>query len=338
MKTMKVLYNPDCPELVFAAASIAFKILENIGDDSFRFIPVRARDLNKNITSIEDQLNEELEKIGERECLGNGASDTGSLEYFLLGIYPKDREDEMEIATFFDENINRIKLWVDGHCWPENLLKFMRSEPKSVFIDAEKTSLQILSEIGYITSKEWLSIEGAMINSNLDDKLASRYLGAIAVSRLAINSRLVDGYRFAAFVRIIEEILSGREDTSISLWEKKFYDATESTNMVMDLFRDDYSLFEKAKSMGRPVGYFYLSRGMEFLDVERLMEHGIKEYPWLVVLEIKTDEEMPLRFRSKKIDISKVLRGYSNVDFTNEDILGILNVEVVRYKEKEVST
>lgn len=344
---MKIIfYNPSCPELIFSAASIISKLDSEFGfegsiseDELCYLMPMRAGDLNKNIVELARALNKDLKKIGDDYFFIQDLTEFEP-EYILLGIYPKDEEDEIEIATFFDKNVDKISLWIDTHQWPDNLKSYLRGKPGSMFLDASKTGLQILSGLNYPCSKKWLVNEEAMININLKNQTAFRYFKAILLPHLAPNRyKPSSAYDFLTFLCLVEEVAFRGKDYHVNELVRTYRQTIEFTDEIKQTFRDDNPIFEEIRKIGRPAGYLFLETGIDdYLDIEQIIEYGMSLFPWLVVLEFpsKKDGVNAIYFGSKKIQVIEITKFYAKDDLDNNAIMKIMSAEVARYQEKEV--
>lgn len=345
---MKIIfYNQSCPELIFSAASLVTKFYEESRDkesgseDEICYcMPMRACDLNKDIIELAEALNKDLKKIGDDDYFITEDLMEFEPEYILLGIYPKDKEDEIEIATFFDKNVDKISLWIDTHYWPSNLKTYLQGKPGSMFLDASKTSLQILVNLNYPFFEKWLVTEEAMINFNLKNRSAFRYFKAMLLPHLAKTKyKPRSAYDFLTFLCLIEEIAFQDKDPYIAGLVRTYRQTIELTDEAKRMFRDDNPVFEKIKNMGRPAGYLFFNGGIENLDIEEMMEYGMTMFPWLVVLEFPSeiDGVSSIYFASKKIPVIEIIKAYVNDDIDTVAILKIMSAEVVRYQEKVCS-
>jgi hypothetical protein len=339
-----ILYNQSCPELIFSAASIISKFYEESGgkepesEDEIRyFMPMRACDLNKDIFELAETLNKDLEEIGDEDYFVVEDLLKFQPEYILLGIYPQDKEDEGEIVTFFDKNVDKISLWIDTHYWPNNLRTYLQGKPGSIFLDPSKTSLAILADLDYPFFDKWLITEEAMIQFDLKNRLAFRYFKAILLPHLLTNRyRPRKAYDFLTFLCLIEEIAFLGRDPYIAELVKTYRQTIEFTDEAKRMFRDDNPIFEKIKNMGRPCGYLFLDAGINNLDIEETMEYGMTMFPWLVVLEYPSEIKgvNAIYFASKRIPIIEIINAYANDNIDTVAILKIMSAEVAGYQEK----
>lgn len=337
-----ILYNQSCPELIFSAASVVTRFYEEYGDskseDSVCYcMPMRACDLNKDIIKLAEALNNDLQKIGNEGYFVIEDLIKFKLEYILLGIYPKDKEDEIEIATFFDKNVDKISLWIDTHYWPSSLKAYLHGKPGRMFLDASKTSLQILADLNYPFSEKWLITEEAMINFNLKNRTAFRYFKAMLLPHLAPNKyKPSSAYNFLTFLCLVEEIAFQNEDPYIAELVRTYRQTIEITDKTKRMFRDDNPIFKQIKSMGRPAGYLFFDGKIDNLDIEEVMEYGMTMFPWLVVLEFPSETENvnSIYFASKKIPVIEIINAYVDNDIDTVAILKIMSAEVALYREK----
>jgi hypothetical protein len=327
---IKILYNPDHPELIFAAAVVLLNIGETYPDEAYCLIPMPARDLNKEEHSITDQLAKDMSVVMKADC-SYMFEPEGVDHYVLLGIHPENQEDERKIYNFFEKKEKNLYLWVDGHDWPENLSDFLQSQSEVIHLIPGVTCLQILGKNSYEIFPGAIAAEKATVKLDMRNPLASRYLKIFLSNRsLGINMNMLESFAYFAFMASVDEIVENKENTGLSLMADAAYTMIEEADKIRENFVDDLPEFKKAKEMGRPVGCLLLGKVTESFCIEEVMEYGIQKYPWLCVVGFFIDDVYLFHFASEKIPITEIVKSYSPDIQSREEFFKILNSEIVR--------
>jgi hypothetical protein len=334
-----MLFNYDHPELVFSMASFLLNLGDDYQNEFFDCIPVRASNLTEDFSEITKRLDEELEEMsGEKYFEDDEVIDLKSVKFALFGIYPKTDLDQRAIASFFDNNLERIMLWLDWHPWPKNLTSFVNI-PKKTFFNEIKTCLEVLNDEGYIFPSPWHKAEKAMLSNDFNNPVSARYWRAFLVSKsTGFNYMAKRGADFLLFNSIVDELIDDRESSLVSDFEKDF-DAMEiEVEEMVAKISDDHPLFAVAKQIGRPVGCLFLGEVQEYFNVSDILQLGVKKFPWLCFISYTFDGQMYAYFESKKFPFKGITRNsiLSIKDFSCQDeLLVAIKNEIIRFKEKD---
>lgn len=327
---IKILYNPDHPELIFSAAVVYLNLKEQYPNEGYLLLPMRASDLNKPESEITNQLARDMEVI-----MGDDYSYYFELDseekLVLLGIFPENKEGEKKILDFFAKNESKIILWVDWHDWGNNLPMYLKSVSNNIYIEPAEICLEILEKYSFEIFPGALEAEKAMVDFDTQNPLASRYLKAGVSSRsLGINMNMFEGCAYFYFMASVDELVVGKENKGISLMADKAIEMLMEAKEIKENFIDTFPEFEPAKAIGRPVGCLLLGEVKEYFCVEEVMEYGLRKYPWLCVVGFYLEGIYLFHFASEKIPISEIIKSYSPDIKSREEFFKILNGEIVR--------
>jgi len=330
---LKIFYNPDNLELIF---SISVALLNTEGEylnGTYDLFPKKAMDLCKGEKEATDKIiNDVCEILGE-DCFDEIVS-SGKDYYMLFGIYPKNEEENKEIFEFFDKKEKEILLWIDWHEWPEGLLNFLKSQSDKIHIVKNMTPVQILEKIGYVLFDEALEAEKAVIEINMNNQLASRYIKtSLSARSLGFNNNRMDSFSYFSFVAPVSELVTNSQSDVVNQLVDSFDEMAADSVCLEENFREDIPEFEGAKKVGKTVGCLILDDVAENFFIERILAQGIKKYPWLCVVIFTYNGTKMINCASEKIPISEILNYHTPNVKTIEELLSILNSEVVRCPE-----
>jgi hypothetical protein len=312
---MIILYNPSNFELIFSVASI----LSEYPNEQCLVIPIKIKELLKENSDV-PSFNEIL--VDQEKIL-------------LLGLHPNNKEENLIVIDFFDHYRNSIYLWIDNHTWPPGILTYLEGENKKIFVSPDFSCLQILDILNYPVLKTWEKGERAMMNIDLRDKLAFRYIQAMLVNKsIGKNYNQQEYYEFSLFMSIIDEILSGKENSVISELQDSFLDMIAKTNQAKKKLSDNHPIFQQAKKRGRPVGCLMLKEIDNYLNISHLLNYGTKKFPWLCVLGFTLEGNRHIYAKSKKVLIKEILSSYENIKLDDNTILQIMNAEIVNFPKR----
>jgi hypothetical protein len=330
----RIFYDPDRLDLVFSTASALLYLSQKFPDEQRYLVPIKTAMLNVNLSPIMEAISEELKEISEDTYFDPNGLTNQNVKYVVLGFYPTNQSEEKEIVKFFDKNVDKICLWVDGgHHWPDNLRSFFKSTSDNIIIDQNKTNLELLSEFGYPVFDEWLAAEKAIIASDMTNHLAARYYQALRVSKSGKVYDLESSYDVLTIASIIEEIIANTENSSLTEMVNIFPAMVEESDRLKELFKDDNPIFTEAKKIGRPVGVLSLDQQSDFIDFKAILDYGKEKFPWLCILEVSFEGESKMYFASKKIPIVEILDSFAKYLKTGEELLRIINSELLNFKE-----
>lgn len=338
---IKILYDQESLELVYAVASVTAK---HQYKHVCLFIPVNTEFLphldlrpklvkaiktfDRNDDDDDDYFNDGL--VPENNYL-LGQSDQDKI--ILLGLHPKNPQDESAIVEFIDKCSDDITLWIDNHAWPKRLLKYINDVTDKLVLDEELSCLEILAILGYHAPRMWIRDEKAIAIENFKNKRARRYLQALAVSRVidknASFPKMSDPFIFSFAVH---ELLTGYADNLITNLADTYMDMKVKTEKAKQRLSDKNPAFSKAKKMGRSVGCLVIRRELEnYLDIEEVLKYGQEKYPWLCIIAANVDGKCMYFARSSKLEIHDILSLYKDVPLDFKSTLRVLNAEVVTH-------
>jgi len=327
---INILVNPSCPELVFTVATFILGIEKEHYSQRFVIMPFKPKELNRDLTSVQEALDHQLFKIIGHNYFNNKPKNCQN-KYVLFGIRPQDEIDAKEIAFFFDKNSEEIIAWVDAHNWPDNLLAFLYSQSQNIFIDSTRTYLQNLCPQHEI-KEEWIKAEEAMINKNINHPLAGRYLKSF-MNLKNLDDQEGEGDEAKAFVlfnSIVNELVTGQENFGLTASEQTYDDNFKQASRHAENFSDQHPIFAEAKKKGRSVGCLVLDKFEDYFDAEEVMRRGLEKFPWLCVLRYRINERVFVVFSSKYLPIEKMVGDRADkLDFIN--LLKLLSVELLKY-------
>lgn len=338
---IKILFNPEQIELINSCASI---IKKHQGGEICLLFPVKTEFLPQIITEtnsviLENAIGSDDDDDYYEDFLQEDFDlppEDSQEKIILVGVYPKNSKEEVELYKFVDEHSDEIILWVDNHKWSPKLLKHLKLGPDKLKINEELTCLEILASNGYFASKEWLGMEKALIQKNWKHNKARRYLQALEVNQ-AIDWNWFDGQISNAFIftDAVYELLSRMKLYSISGLSESYLDMKNKTEKAKQRLNDRNPAFQKAKKLGRAVGSLVLRGEVDhYLDIDEVLNHGVEKYPWLCVISVKQDGETFIFAQSKKIPIRDIISLYKDEFFNPKNCFKILNAEVVTHQNK----
>lgn len=331
---VKIMYNPDHPELIYAATIVILGIQEKHRGEPYCFIPLRANDLDKKLQQITGKITKDLSDIMEEEYEDFFEPEGDNDKYFVLGIYPKTKEEEKKVVAFFEAHEKELCLWVDWHLWSENLAQYLTHQSDKILLDQSLTALQILEKNSYVVFPGALPAEKAMINMDMRNPLTNRYLKILYVgSSLGMNNDMIDSCRYFAFISSVDEMIVNEENIGLTKMVYLYNQMSSETSKFESEFTDDEPLFQKAKEMGRPVGCLFLGDVSHFFFVEAVLEYATKKYPWLCIVGFNYGGNYRLNFASEKLAITEIIENYCPYVNDKDALFKLLNEEVIRAKE-----
>jgi hypothetical protein len=332
---INILYNSDHPELIFAIATFMLNLDEKHKDEICDIIPFKTINLNDDLFKYKIDLDNEIKIVtGEKYFDNPEDTDTKRVKYALFGIYPKNEEETQMIASFFDDQAERIMLWLDWHSWPANLLSFLEHSDR-IHVDEIKTCLEVMEKSDYFFPPEWLEAEKAMISKNSDNKLAARYWKKFLEAKsIGKNLSAENGSDYIFFSGSINEIADGQENEIISEVEEAFEFMVMEMEEVLKKFDDNNPIFAEAKKIGRPVGVLVLGEVPNYFNTEDILSYGREKFPWLCILRYTINNIPYIYFDSEKIPVAEIARKYQCNALKEIELLKILNNELLSFKEK----
>lgn len=338
---INILFNPDCPELIFSVASFVLAIEKEHHSDQCVFMPFKPCELGKDLTIIQKELDNELQKLIGDDYF-NGRVNPGQNKYALFGIHPKDEYDAREIANFFDKHAEDIIMWADYHVWPDNLLMFLSSQNEKVIIDHTCSCLEKMKHTSS-PPEEWLKAEEAMMYKNINNPLAARYLKNFFVMKNSWQSVNEleksnggeeideDAALFVLFNSIITELIKQTENLFITHSEVIYDQKFKKPAQVMGSFSDLHPIFAEAKKLGRSVGCLVLDRVEDYFDSQEVIAKGLEKFPWLCILSYRIGQKNFVAFESRYLPIHKMVDEVTVSQLSFAELLKRLSTEVLRF-------
>ncbi len=325
-----ILVNPDYPELVFAVAAFISNIKQEYYSEQCLIMPFEPKGLNKDLAAVQEEFDKKLlTVIGNTHF--NGRANCSGDKYVLFGIYPKDEADAREIAFFFDKNSDNILGWFDDHIWPDNLLSFLYSQSQLICINPEFSCLQGLKRIREIKD-EWLLAEEAMIQKNINNALAGRYLKSfLMIENLQGPEDNNEVEKFVLFNSIVIELISGQENFGLTAGEREFNEVMGKASLWAENFSDQHPIFSEAKRRGRSVGCLVLNQVEDYFDAGAVMDKGLEKFPWLCILSYKIGKRNFVAYASKYLPIHDLVKDYEAAKLDFLKLLQKLNEEVLKF-------
>lgn len=333
---INIFYNPAYPELAFAMAAFVYNLPEKEEDELIDYIPIKVSDLNKNIYSIRSELDKEIKIVWGENFFEDGEEDDAEpVKYALFGIYPKNDQENAIINKFFDKHKEQIMLWIDWHQWPENLAKYLQDQSDKLIFSKIKTSLEVMQENKCNIPPMWLAAEKAIVTHDMTNILAMRYWKTfLASSAIGKNLFAERGAQFAIFSTVISEIIDDKEDEEISKLEVEYDQTLFETEDLIARFDGNNELFAKAKECGRQVGCLILEEVTRCFNSDEIMQGGLDKFPWLCIVRYKVNGYCFILFGSVKLPIHDLVTDYQDCMGNEGELLGILNAELLRFKEE----
>lgn len=328
---IRVIYNPNRPELIFSIASIFM----SEPNQFIAFLPVVTKDLLKygpnelSIVPIAEHFKEISGTSIVDEC-----DQTENI--ILLGIGPKNNSENSTIINFFDQYKTLIKFWIDDQIWDASLIKYLEPKSNQVIINKDSTCLNILKDLGQAAPGCWLKPERAMKEQDQRNPLAARYLRAahanLITSKNYMNSE--DSHVFF-FHGAMQELVTTVEDPAISFLEDSFLDMKDINKKAKKSITSNLHFFKKAKKTGRPIGYLKINDMSDLVDVEEIINYGSNRYPWMFIFEYSFNQTNHLICRSKiisKTTIDSLLDECKIYSLDAEDRLAFLAGSVTSFE------
>lgn len=331
---IKIVYNPNHPELIFAAAIIALDLQEKYSGERCCVFSATANDLNKDETVISKKIVKDLSFIMNEayDDFLEPEKDGGKKDrYILLGIYPCNKDEERIVINFFEKNEKKLDLWIDWHDWPSNLSEFLQSQSDKIYLETGLGALPILKRLGHHIPKEYFEAEKAMTSQDMTNDLASRYLKILFLSRsLGLNNDLISSCDYFAFISSVDELATNQINEGLDQMAQMFNQMLEEADKIKFQFRDDIPEFQRAKEIGRPVGSIFLNEVSDFFFVEEVLASGLEKYPWLCIVGYMYGGIYKINFASTKIPISSIVEAYGLMAKDKSELFKILNEEIIR--------
>lgn len=136
----------------------------------------------------------------------------------LVGMHPKNKEENRAILEFFKIHQDDIIMWLDNHNWPDPTRDmFEHYGGKNILIDKDLSLLEILSKEDFQTSGKWIQAEKNMRAGLANDPLSKRFLKAKDANK-EIGKHLPEKkyQEFIVFNAIVHEIIFQEELASLT--------------------------------------------------------------------------------------------------------------------------
>ena len=332
---INILYNSDHPELIFAIATFMLNLDEKHKDEICDILPFKTINLNDDLSKYKIDLDNEIQIVtGEKYFDDPEDTDTKRVKYALFGIYPKNEEEIRTIASFFDDQAERIMLWLDWHSWPANLWSFLNHSER-FHVDEVQTCLEVMGKINYFVPPEWLEGESAIMSKNPKNKLAAKYWKKFLKAKsIGKNLSAENGSDYIFFSDSVNEIADGQENEIIGETEEAFDAMVMEMEDILKKFDDNNPIFAESKKIGRPVGCLILGEVQNCFNTDEVLNYGREKYPWLCILRYTINNIPYVYFDSEKIPIAEIASRYKNDTLKETELLKILNNELLIFKEK----
>lgn len=331
---IKILYNPSCPELIFAAALITLDLQKKYFGELCCVLPMATEDLNKDEKIISKKITSDLSLIMKESYEDFLESEDGNEEndkYILLGIFPNTKEKEKNVVKFFEKNEKKIELWIDWHDWSENLAEFLQGQSNKIHLEKNLLAVEILQKNSYQITPGFIEAEKAIIGLDMRNNLANRYLKILYLSRsLGVNNNMISTCDYFAFISSIDELVTNKSNEGLNKMTTLFSQMLEEVDKIKYQFRDDIPEFQSAKEMGRSAGVIFLNEVSDFFFVEEILRLGLEKYPWLCVVGYMYGGAYKINFASAKIPISVIVEFYCLIVKSKEELFKIINEEIIR--------
>lgn len=325
---IRIFYNPNELELIFSVASL---LLAKSHEEGIFFMPVAT---DKLIKSGPDQMNlfdldfEDEEDEEDEEFLTE-ASTGQEDKIILLNIYPNNKQEKIDIINFYDRYEKQIMLWLSNRPWDEEILNYFGKNNSKIVVNPEKNCGQILKQLGYPVPDFWLKAENAIINIDMRNHLASRYIRAMLVNKtIGVNSARQSDLELSLFVAAVNELITAQENEAITQLSELFLDMIKEANWAKKHFSVENPIFRQAKKMGRPVGYLALDEIDDYFNIEDVLNYGTKKFPWLCVIEFSLNGRSRLALGSQKLPIKQIMEDYSNLNLSTYEVMKLINAEL----------
>src|SRR5680860_253649 len=343
---IRIMYNPSDFANVFSVASILLKH-EGIKNERCVAIPTKTKELLLNSPDAlplqemynDSKYNEEDDEYNDYFIQTNNYLNNQNQEekIILVGIHPNNEEEEVILKEFVYLNREKINLWIDDTKWPIKILEYVKSENNNLHIFPELTCYEILLNLKVANNKSWLRTEKAVLNLDLTNKIAKRYLRAISVNKTTgTNLQTKDDFDFYLFMSIVIEIISKIRNPFITALEESFGQMKTMTKRSKEKLTDKNPIFKKAKKLGRPVGSMMLGKVQSYLDINELLEYGLKKYPWLCIVSATINSQNYLFMESKMIPIGDIMSQYSDANPNKKETLKLASVELLKYRPQRL--
>ncbi|MFA5155415.1 MAG: hypothetical protein WC453_03185 [Patescibacteria group bacterium] len=331
---VKIFFDARRPELVFALAAI----LKKIGNEINVIIPATPRTLleEEKINKIASTL-----PVSVWDTDNNISVADGEPEYFyLLGLGPDNDTEAGYIHSFLELHGPETEMWVDDHHnWPPELL--LCAGANSVAVKIHPVScLDQLKKMGYEIPLGWQTATWdfrlASRNQQAEFSFGRRYYlalvaGTIISSNIDYEQYYYGGDYLGVFWAILKELQTGTADPQLDAWRDLAVLMAEETEKAKQLVSPDLEFFQEAKAAGRPIGFLKIPDST-VVDVQAILDYGVKKYPWLCVIIHTMGGHDYLEIASSYLDIRQFLEYYDHTDITQEDLFRLMNAEVLRKK------
>lgn len=335
---VKIFYNPKNLEEVYAIATI---LMSDVNDIAILISsnPAEA----ENYEALKAGINEEIQNIiyvsEQEDNLEKISKILAKEKIFLFNIYPKSPEEHSQLLNFYDENQKTISGWIDSHFseWDESALNYISEDPEIIKITQGRASLRSLKEMGFDFPDEWLDTYLAIRNQDIFNKEAIRCLIISKATEIIFDNVFVEETEKAnlysdIFYSLAEEIITSIKNKKFNWMCKKYAAALEKTETLKTAFKTNKRLFKKAYTAGRPVGLLRLGRINPYVNIQEIMYHGKRKYPWLCIVTYEIQGRIFLRAESSKISIESILKKYEKAEDKQMELFSMFENELLNVK------
>jgi len=279
-----------------------------------------------------DNLKQEVGEI--LKSLNYSPNTPVNLNLYLLDIGPENFLDNEHLLTFARKHQGLIRLWI-GRGFSEETANLISSYGTLTVASQDEGLMTTLRRSGYITTWKYLEEANDLLLSNEEEAIKNndivyRYVQALSVIKV-ITKNYGEDETLQLIVAMALELTSVKQQPYINSLIETWQKMEEYTNQAKEAFTDNFYLFARTKSVGRPIGYARLGEAPRYIDTTSILKRGLSKFPDLAIVRYNIEDEEFIEFSSLKFDVSKKERQYQGLN--NADLLWALKQTVLSYKE-----
>ncbi|HBA36453.1 TPA: hypothetical protein DCZ15_01100 [Candidatus Falkowbacteria bacterium] len=263
-------------------------------------------------------------------------------DLYLLGIDPENDQEAVDLLDFFDQNENRIKLWIDNHDWWANELHYVHH--KITKLNKRQSYLDILKRRGYPVPNSWLELNALMTSPHrlVQTKSDMNFLKIIRLQRafrvsLIISRNLENNYFNPIFLQAVEELIHGQPKSEIDTLYNLCAKMQKITEEAKKKFTWRPVHFPLALKNGIKIACCDLGSTEDYFDAPTLIEYANKLSPNCVIyFTIQGNPHLFLKTEHDDITVQEIAEFYPEfqIKANKIQILRIIDGELIFHKKR----
>lgn len=200
---------------------------------------------------------------------------------YILGLGPEEDSDVPSFFNFFDQNEERIVLWIDDHDWKPEELKYLKNK---IRVLKDESYLENLEQFGYTPPDGWKDMEIMMLTGEETyAPLIIRWRKALLISLILVNNLDDSRHLSDTLMNIVTELLTEELNEEIEKLCAIFPDMEESTEAAMEEISLKSDFFSLSTDNGIEVALFDLGEIKAYIDLLKIIAVARKSHDNVVL-------------------------------------------------------